>query len=71
MEELKLTKKKKHKKPNNNLSHSLPVYPNLIKNFLPSDINQLWVADITFIRLRYGFCYLEVILDAFSRRVVG
>ncbi|MEW6457233.1 MAG: IS3 family transposase [Acidobacteriota bacterium] len=71
MRELRLTKKKKHRKPNENLTHNLPVYPNLIKDFLPSDINQLWVADITYIRLRYGFCFLSAILDAFSRRVVG
>jgi putative transposase len=51
--------------------HNLPVYPNLARTMTPSGINQLWVADITYIRLRTEFVYLAVILDAFSRRVVG
>jgi len=51
--------------------HGLPVYPNLAHGLTPQAINQLWVADITYIRLRAEFVYLAVILDAFSRRVVG
>ena len=51
--------------------HDLPVYPNLARDLTPTAINQLWVADITYIRLRTEFVYLAVILDAFSRRVVG
>jgi putative transposase len=51
--------------------HNLPIYPNLAKALIPTAVNQLWVADITYIRLRAEFIYLAVILDAFSRRVVG
>lgn len=51
--------------------HNLKVYPNLARDFRPTGINQLWVADITYIRLRIEFVYLAVILDAFSRRVIG
>ena len=51
--------------------HDLPVYPNLARDLAPSDVNQLWVADITYIRLRAEFVYLAVVLDAFSRRVIG
>lgn len=51
--------------------HKMPVYPNLAKDVKPSDLNQLWVADITYIRLRHEFVYLAVILDSFSRRVIG
>jgi len=51
--------------------HGLPVYPNLAKGLVLTGINQLWVADITYIRLLCEFVYLAVILDAFSRRVVG
>jgi len=51
--------------------HSLPVYPNLAAKIKASGINQLWVADITYIRLRIEFVYLAVILDSYSRRVVG
>lgn len=52
-------------------SHSLRVYPNLAKEMVLSDVNQLWVADITYIRLEEEFVFLAVILDAFSRRVIG
>lgn len=51
--------------------HTYAVYPNLAREMAPSETNQLWVADITYIRLREQFVYLAVILDAFSRRVVG
>ncbi len=51
--------------------HNLPVYPNLARQTAPKAINQLWVADITYIRLRTEFVYLAVVLDAFSRRVIG
>jgi len=51
--------------------HDLPVYPNLARDLVPSGVNQLWIADITYIRLRAEFVYLAVLLDAFSRRVIG
>ena len=51
--------------------HRLPVYPNLTRGGKPTAINQLWIADITYIRLRTEFVYLAVVLDAFSRRVIG
>lgn len=52
-------------------NHKLSVYPNLAKELTVSGLNQLWVADITYIRLQYEFVYLAVILDAHSRRVIG
>lgn len=51
--------------------HTYAVYPNLTRDWKPDGINQLWVADITYIRLRESFLYLAVVLDAYSRRVVG
>ena len=51
--------------------HNLPVFPNLTRDFIPSGTNQLWVSDLTYIRLRHGFVYLATILDAYSRRVIG
>ncbi len=51
--------------------HGLTVYPNLAREAVLSGLDQLWVADITYIRLRWEFVYLAVILDAYSRRVVG
>lgn len=52
-------------------SHNYPVYPNLAAEFRPAGLNQLWISDITYIRLYQEFIYLAVILDAFSRRVIG
>ncbi len=51
--------------------HDLPVYPNLAKAMVLTSINQLWRADITYIRLAEEFVYLAVMLDAYSRRVIG
>lgn len=51
--------------------HDLPVFRNVAATLQLSGINQLWVADITYIRLREQFLYLAVVLDAYSRRVVG
>jgi len=51
--------------------HDQPVYLNLASRMQVTGPNQLWVADITYIRLRNEFVYLAVLLDAFSRRVVG
>ena len=52
-------------------NHNRPVYPNLAGQMTLSGINQLWVADITYIRLEMEFVYLAVVIDAFSRRVIG
>ena len=51
--------------------HERPVYPNLAASMALTGMNQLWVADITYIRLEAEFVYLAVVLDAFSRRVIG
>jgi putative transposase len=52
-------------------AHGWRVYPNLAAGFVVTTINQLWLADITYIRLLEEFIYLAVILDAFSRRAIG
>lgn len=52
-------------------NHPYPVFPNLIKNKPVTAINQIWVADITYIRILTAFVYLAVILDLFSRKVIG
>jgi len=51
--------------------HSYRLYPNLLKGLEITDMNQVWVADITYIRILTGFVFLAVTLDVFSRRVVG
>jgi transposase InsO family protein len=52
-------------------NHNLRVYPNLAKEMKVTGIDQLWRADITYIRLETEFVYLAVVLDAYSRRVIG
>jgi transposase InsO family protein len=59
------------KPPTTNSRHDWRVWPNLARRLIPMDVNQLWVADITYVRLAEAFVYLAVILDAFSRKVVG
>lgn len=51
--------------------HGWQVVPNLARGLVVSGLDQLWVADITYVRLREEFVYLAVVLDAFSRRVIG
>ncbi len=51
--------------------HGFPRYPNLIKEMVISRLNEVWLSDITYIRIRTGFVYLAAVLDAFSRRVIG
>jgi len=52
-------------------NHGRKVYPNLARQMLLTGVDQLWRADITYIRLREEFVFLAVILDAYSRRVIG
>ena len=58
--------------------HNLPVYPNLVKDVIPTRPNHIWVSDITYIpiedpsaRLGYRFCFLTLVMDAYSKRVLG
>lgn len=52
-------------------AHDEPVFPNLLRDVQPDGPNQVWVADLTYLRLEREFAYLAVILDAWSRKVVG
>lgn len=52
-------------------NHAGPIFPNLAKDLTVDGPDQLWVSDITFVAIAAGFVYLAVILDAWSRRVVG
>jgi hypothetical protein len=51
--------------------HGFAIRPNLTRKMTPTALDQIWVADITYIRLAEGFVYLAVVIDAFSRKVVG
>ncbi len=57
--------------PTSDSRHGFLIVPNLLRGLVPSGLDQIWVADITYIRLREAFAYLAVILDGFSRKVVG
>src|ERR1700693_642727 len=57
--------------PTSDSRHGFLIVPNLLRGLMPSGPDQIWVADITYIRLREAFAYLAVILDGFSRKVVG
>ena len=57
-------------------SHGLPTYPNLIRDFIPTAPNQLWVSDITYITVwlsetSYFFCYLSLVMDAYTEEIIG
>ncbi len=52
-------------------NHGRKIYPNLARNMVLTCTDQLWIADITYIRLREEFVFLAVVLDAYSRRVIG
>jgi putative transposase len=70
-EENLLCKRKKFKPITTQSNHAFKKYENLAKDITPTDINQLIVADITYIHLQEEFVYLAVIIDLFSRRCVG
>ena len=54
-----------------NSEHDLPLYPDLIKALAIVRPNQVWVSDITYIRLLIGFCYLSLITDAYTHEIIG
>lgn len=64
--------RKRHRKAITTWSgHPYRKYPNLIKAFVPSAPNKLWVSDITYLRTQKGFAYLSLITDAYSSKIVG
>jgi len=72
MAELGLTAKKPQKKAfTTNSRHNFPRFPNLVAGRLIDQPDEVWVADITYIRLRAGFVYLAVLMDLFTRQIRG
>ena len=69
--------RKRFRKPRTTDStHGLPVFPNLVKDYIPLSPNRLWVSDITYITIwsderHYVFCYLSLILDAYTKEIIG
>ena len=67
-----LVTKRKRRGPITTLSkHRYKKYPNIIRDFIPIEPNQLWVSDITYIHVGEKFAYLSLITDAYSRKIVG
>ena len=66
-----LVKRKKYSSRTTNSYHHFHKYSNLIKDIIPTRKNQIWVSDITYIRTINGFCYLALITDVYSRKIIG
>lgn len=74
---LKVRKRKRRVRTTNS-EHDLPLYPNLVKELIPTRPNQLWVSDITYMatgrdaqRGEYEFCYLSLVTDYYTKEIVG
>lgn len=68
---LLVRRRKRRKVVTTNSNHPFKRYPNLIKGMAVTGSGQVWVSDITYIRLKDGYCYLSLVTDAYSRRIVG
>lgn len=67
-----LVRRRKRKKTyTTDSNHPFRKYPNMIRELVPTAANQLWVSDITYIALTGQFCYLSLVTDAYSRKIVG
>lgn len=66
-----LMRKPRHRVRTTYSNHWLHKYPNLIKEYSPKKAHQLWVSDITYIETKEGFCYLSLVTDAYSRKIIG
>lgn len=66
-----LTLRKKYSVKTTNSFHRFRKYKNIVKDVIVTKPNQVWVSDITYIRTLTGFCYLALITDAYSRKIVG
>lgn len=66
-----LVRRRKRKAITTDSNHPYYKYPNLIRDFRVVEANHLWVSDITYISTQEGFCYLSLVTDAYSRKIVG
>ena len=66
-----LVRKRKRRIQTTNSYHWLRRYPNLIREFVPTNINQLWVSDITYWKLNESHVYISFITDAYSHKIIG
>jgi transposase InsO family protein len=66
-----LVARRRSRKPRTTISNRFRRYPNLIRDYVPNRPNEVWVSDITYVRLQKGFGFLSLITDAYSRMIVG
>lgn len=66
-----LVRRRKRRVHTTHSFHWLRKYPNLIREFIPTKANQLWVSDITYWKTEQGYLYISLITDAFSHKIVG
>ena len=66
-----LMQKPRRSRSTTNSNHRFHKWKNLIRGFVPTRASQLWVSDITYIELRGGCCYLHLVTDAYSKKIVG
>ena len=66
-----MIRRRKNFKRTTNSQHGLKTYPNLLKTFQPKKPNEVYVSDITYIKTQEGYCYLSLITDMYSRKIVG
>jgi len=66
-----LVRKRSTRKPRTTVSGPWKRYPNLIREYVPTGANEVWVSDITYVRVGEGFAYLSLVTDAYSRKIVG
>ena len=64
-------KRRKYKPKTTDSRHTLRTFPNLIKGIVPSFPHHIWASDITYVQLPTSFCYVAIVLDVFTKRVVG
>ncbi len=66
-----LAQKRRHYVKTTNSKHWLRKYPNLLRGYEITRPDQVWVSDITYVRTEAGFCYLSLVTDAYSRKIMG
>ena len=66
-----LVRRKRYRVRTTFSSHRFKKYPDLVKDLVTERANQLWVSDITYIRIKQGFAYLSLVTDAYSRKIIG
>jgi putative transposase len=64
-------KKRKFKPRTTDSRHKLRVFPNLVKEIVPSYPHHVWVGDITYVRLPHGFCYVAILMDVYTKKIMG